>query len=432
MKKQKQINKTGIEVQAKRKVLVTDIFEKNLNATGKIIVNIGGARSSKSYSIIQLFIQKFINEKNKAFLITRKTLPSLKLTAYKVFVDLLKDYKYYYLCEHNKSDRTITLGSNFINFLSIDDPDKIKSTEYNYIFMEEANEFTYDDFITLELRLSAPTLPSEPNKMYLALNPTDEQGWINQILRYKKGVEIIHSTYKDNPFLQKEYIGMLENLKNEDPEYWKIYGLGEYGKLGNLIYVNNYEIISNYPDRFEEVIYGLDFGYNNPTALLEIGVKDKMFYLTERLYETGLTNADLIERLRTIIKDKRYPIYADASEPARIEEIFNQGFNILPADKSVKDGIDYCKSIKFYSNPENINFNKEIKLYKYRTDKAGNTIDEPLKFNDHLMDCMRYAIYTHFKGQKFSKLEFIKAISNIATVNNNDSEFTASNVGVIR
>ena len=152
------------------------------------------------------------------------------------------------------------------------------------------------------------------------------------------------------------------------------------------------------PEQFDEIIYGLDFGYNNPSALVEIGIRDENAYILSELYESKLTNADLIEKLKSLIANKNAPVYADAAEPQRIEEITRAGFNIHPADKSVKDGIDYVKRQKILISPECDNAIAEFNTYKWKEDRNGNVLDEPVKFRDHLMDAMRYALYTHSKS----------------------------------
>jgi phage terminase large subunit len=382
-------------------IYVTPVFKKIALSKKNQILNIGGARSSKSYSILQYLIAKLTNEKNKKILICRKTLPALKVSTYQPFLEMLKQYNLYFLCDINKQDRTIRFlpTQSFIYFTSIDDPEKIKSTEFNYIFMEELNEFDYEDYITLKLRLSAPSQDKQPNKLLMAMNPI--VCWVNEKLLNDNEIEVIKSTYKDNPFLSQEYINMLEQLKDIDLTYWKIYGLGEFAEISNLIY-QMYEIIplENYPpiEQCDEVIYGLDFGYNNPTALVEIRIKDKKFYERELIYQTKLTNADLIELLKQkiFIGHRHFPIYADVSEPNRIEEIYRAGFNIKPANDSVKDGIDFVERLKIYSCNENVNLNRERKFYKWQIDKKGNILDKPVKFNDHLMDAERYALYTHY------------------------------------
>jgi len=130
-----------------------------------------------------------------------------------------------------------------------------------------------------------------------------------------------------------------------------------------------------------------------------VGIKDWEIYLRELLYQTHLTNEDLIEKLKELIPDKNRYTYADSAEPARIEEIARAGFNIHPADKSVKDGIDFVKRQKLHILKRSVNLIKEIGGYKYKEDKDGNVLEEPVKFRDHLMDAMRMAIYTHLKGE---------------------------------
>ena len=377
----------------KKEVEYTVVFDKLLKAEYPIIVCVGGARSSKSYSVAQLLIKRMLEENNKNFLILRKTRPSLKLSAYKLFMDMIKDYGIFKRDDLNMSDLIYRYKTNYIVFTSIDDPEKIKSTDWNYIWLEEANEFTYDDFTILKLRLSSKT--DTMNQMILTKNPVDEMGWIHQRLEKESEVSIIESTYKDNPFLSKEYRKMLNDLKNIDQTFYTIYTLGQYAQLTNQIYTN--WDITPFPGTFEETIYGSDFGYNNPNALIEIGIKDNEYYLTERLYETHMTNQDLIGKLKEIIQPRNSTIIADSAEPARIEEIKKAGFDIHPADKSVKDGIDFVKSHKLHVNKDSTNLINELRGYKYKEDKDGNVLEDPVKFRDHLMDAMRYCMYLHGK-----------------------------------
>ena len=116
------------------------------------------------------------------------------------------------------------------------------------------------------------------------------------------------------------------------------------------------------------------------------------------MYEKELTNNDLNKNLKWIIENPNDAIYADTAEPARIEEIARAGFNIFPSDKSVKDGIDFCKRGKRYITKNSVNLIKEIEAYKHKEDKDGNVMEDPVKFNDHLMDARRYALYNHHKG----------------------------------
>lgn len=389
----------------KRQVAVTPIFDRNIKATAPIVINVGGARSSKSYSIIQLLVQKFISEDNKEILIARKTLPSLRLTAYKVFVNLLHDYGFYSRCVHNKTNLTIQYKDSTVYFMSIDDPEKVKSSEFNYVFLEEANEFTYDDFMILWMRMSAPTPDHQPNKVYLALNPSDEFSWVHQKVEHWNDAELIRSTYLDNPFLSKTYTKTLEDLKDIDTELYKIYALGEYATLSNTIY-RNWQINQVFPTAFHDAFYGLDFGFNVPAALLHIQVRDGELYLEEKIYETHLTNNDLIDRMNELSIPKKIPIYADSAEPKSIEDLCLAGYNVLPANKNVLDGIKYVKQFKLHLRNESTNLHREIRMYKWLKDKNSVVLDIPLKRDDHLADALRMGVYTHYNGDKKAPVIF--------------------------
>ena len=376
-----------------RQITATKIFQW-LNQTDKRInLLVGGAGSSKSYSVAQWIIKKAYSEPNKRFLITRKTLPSLRITAYKLIIDLLNEYNLDY--NHNRSELTITtpLGSELL-FKSLDEPEKIKSAEFNYVWVEEATEITLEDFRQINLRLRRKN--ELQNQIFLTCNPISRLNWVYMELVEKKrdDTAVNVSTYKNNPFLDKEYITQIEDLINQDLNYYKIYCLGEWGVLIDTIY-SNYVTVDKLPDNPDETIYGLDFGFNNPSSFIKICTKDQIHYVHELLYETHLTNQQLIERLKTF--DIGYsPIYADNAEPARIEEICQAGFLCLPAEKEVKDGIDYVKRHKLHITKDSVNVLKEIGGYTYRKDKDNHILEEPVKFNDHTMDAIRYALYTHY------------------------------------
>jgi phage terminase large subunit len=371
-------------------------FGRFLSQTKKRINLIyGGAGSGKSYSIAQWFIVKCITEQNKTILITRKTLPSLKLTAYKLFKELLSEYQIKY--EENKSDLVIWINSNEVYFKSLDDPEKIKSANFNYVWGEEATELTFDDYKQLNIRTRRKT--DTLNQLFFSFNPIDSFHWLKTkvIDTLADNVGVLTSNYKDNPFLSQDYIDELIALKNQDSTYYQIYTLGEWGVLKNLIY-SNWDVVDTWP-KHDDLFSGLDFGYNNPSALIELLLYDNEIYIRELLYETHLTNTDLIGKMKVLLPKKSNPIYPDSAEPDRIEEIKREGFNVKPAEKDVHDGIDHVKRYKLHIHRDAINVIKEIQSYKWKEDKDGNIIDDPVKFNDHAMDAIRYAIFTHLKTQ---------------------------------
>lgn len=371
------------------KIEYTPLLQKTKDCKAKTIVHVGGSGSSKSYSLEQLMIYKMTNEHNKKFYIARKTMPANKRSAYSLFMELLQEYGLYNERYHNKTDHTYTCNGNVIYFLALDEPTKIKSSDVNYVWLEEATEFTYRDYQTFKLQCRRPNA-DERNHIYLSLNPIDEHHWIAEKLQYEDDVEVIHSTYKDNPFLARDAVATIEALSKEDENYYRVMGLGLWGKLENVIY-QNYNLVDELPNERQAMAYGLDFGYAQETALLKICIgAEREVYLDERIYKTHLTNSDLIELLS---HEERGDIYADSAEPQRIEEIYRAGYNIYPANKDVKLGIDLCKRQSLNITKQSINLIKEIQGYRRKTDKNGYVLEEPVKFRDHLMDDMRYGIY---------------------------------------
>jgi phage terminase large subunit len=387
--------------ETEEEVKVTRVFLENRDSEQKILVNRGGARSSKSYSIMQLLIDRFFTLNGRQILIARKTSPALRRSCYRDCIRYLKRLDLYSEVDEEKALLALHYKDSLIQFVGLDDPEKIKSTGWNDIFMEEANEFVYEDFIVLSTRMSEND-QGVRNKLFMAFNPIDTFHWIKEKLvdGNRTDIQEIHSSYLDNPFLSDDYIQSLLDLEEQDPNYYRIYGLGEWGRLENLIY-HNWDIAERMPENPDEVFYGLDFGYNAPSALVKIMIKDEELWEEELLYETGLTNTDLIREVKTLIPAKERPnkyLFCDSAEPDRIQEFEEAGFVVLGADKNVKTGIDMVQRQKVHVLRDSTNLIKEKRSYSWKVDRRTTRIlDEPIKFNDHLMDAERYAIFTYFK-----------------------------------
>ena len=402
----------------------TIVFQKNWEAKTRFIANEGSARSSKTISIAQKYILKFQQTTGKILTIARKTGPSLVSSVMRDFFDQLKLMGLYSSENHNKSEKTYVLHGNIVEFISMDDPQKKRGAKRNYLWLNEGNELIYEDFIQLNMRTT--------EEVTLDYNPSAEYHWIYDkvIPRLNKdgspACTFIHSTYKDNPFLEQSLVNEIEALKDSDPEYWKIYGLGERAKSTTTIY-SNWDIVPSLPDSFDELVYGVDFGFNNPSVLLEIRIKDRDVYIREKIYATKLTNSDFIRGMQEVIpaEYRRYFIKADSAEPDRIQEIAEAGFNVLAAQKgpnSIKDGIDRLKRIKLHVTADSVNTIKEIKGYKWKIDRDGHVLDETVKFMDHSMDAMRYALGLDSEEEKYEALE-------VVTMDEVEPEFQRVTVG---
>ena len=381
---------------------ITPLFILNRNATGQIIINRGGARSSKSYSIAQLLVDYFFTMPKIKILILRKTQPSLRLSCMVLVKEIIMEYNLWQRIRDVKVERSLySPVEGWIHFGGLDDPEKIKSTDWNIIWMEEATEFEYNDFINLKLRLSSPIpVPNFRNRLFMSFNPIDEYHWIKTKIIDEKTEDYteIQSNYRFNPFLHPDYVHTVEELEHQDYNSYRIFTLGEWGRLEHLIF-KNWRMVHDIPTA-GETIFGLDFGFINPSALVKVNVDGIVMGIEELLYESGLTNSQLIERMNVLITPEQKRdcmIFADCAEPARIEEIANAGFNIYPSDKSVLDGIDYMSRCDMQVKEDSDHVVKELRGYSRKTDKhTGQVTEEPIKFNDHMIDAIRYACYTYW------------------------------------
>tara|TARA_B100000519_G_C14251272_1_gene442568 strand:+ start:2043 stop:3224 length:1182 start_codon:yes stop_codon:yes gene_type:complete len=383
-------------------VEVTEIFDKNYFSEAKIVVNRGGTRSSKTYSLNQIcalwLISGMYGENlylsEGIWTSVRKYRTNLDGTIIRDFEEILKQNGYYNMVDHNKTKKTYKFKKRMVEFIGADDQQKLRGAKRNILYCNEANELEYKkEFFQLLMRTE--------NKIFLDFNPDDEQVWINQELEIKRSaevgdVEVIVSNYKNNSYLPKSLIKEIEYLQQTDKEFWKIYGLGEYGNISGLIY-ENVEYVETMPE-CDLVSYGLDWGYSlDPTACVGVYKRGEELYLKEILYEKGLTNQDIAERLKPIVG--REEIICDSAEPKSIEELYRLGLNVKPATKgkdSINNGIDILKRYKI-KVVNGSNLRKEFRSYKWATDKNGNSLNKPIDKFNHLLDALRYVALIHLK-----------------------------------
>ncbi len=365
------------------KIKCTNVFHKAYRSTTRITCLQGGTRSSKTYSLCQLFIVKALQEPGKVFTICRKTLPALKGTAYRDVISILKEMDLYSEANHNKSELSYTFNNgSMLEFISVDQPQKIRGRKRDYLWLNEANEFDFESWVQLSLRCTG--------KIYLDYNPSDPYSWIYEKVITRDDCTFLKSTYLANPFLDEDTIAEIERLKELDPDYWRVYGMGEIGSMSTQIF-RQFNLVDEVQGNL--VGYGLDFGFtNSPSALVAVYQSDDNLYIKEMLYEKRLTNTDLANKLREFRIDRQSEIVGDSAEPKTIEEIYRQGFNIKPAKKGagIHLGIDIMRRYKLHITKDSLNAIKEFRGYKWATDKNGDVLNTPVKVNDHLIDAVRY------------------------------------------
>lgn len=352
----------------------------------KIVALQGGARASKTYNtLIWLAVQSAFVWSNKVVSIVRNTLPALRASAERDFFEILQNLGIYTEANHNKTERIYKFANGtIIEFFSTDNEMKVRGRKREVLFVNEANELDFATFQQLILRTSEFCV--------IDYNPSEANHWIYDNILTRQDCKFYKLTYKDNPFLPPSIVSEIEHLKNIDYQLWQVFGLGERGASLATIY-NNYVLVDSIPDN-GEVVFGLDFGFNNPTALTKVCYKNETYYIEECLYKSGLTNSELLPILQNIV-GKRL-VYCDSAEPARIKELQKAGINAIPAKKEVEAGVLFVKSSKLAITKTSVNLLKEIRNYKYKQTPDGKILDEVLKLNDHACDSFRYAIYTHF------------------------------------
>ena len=377
-------------------LIYTPVFAANRSAyeahKHRVIANEGSSRSSKSYSLAQL-LALYIPIKNKLSIsICSPSLPHLKRGARRDFIDALQAAGIYSDALFNKTDQVYHYpNGSYVEFFGVEDGAKVHGPSRDILWINEANLIPVETYRQLAIRTN--------QTIFLDYNPADEFSWVYEVAD-KPGNKIIHSTYRNNlNQLSREIVEEIESLKDADENLWKVYGLGLRGTSAETIYTH-WKVCDEFPGNCEETFYGLDFGFNNPSVLVKVGTLEGRLYAEEIFYETKLTTNDLTDVIKIYGLSRSCEIYCDAAEPKTIEEIKRMGLKALPAEKSVYDGIQKVKSMPLFITRNSTNMLKEIKSYKFKTDKDGKAMDEPVKFNDHALDALRYAVYTKLNKRK--------------------------------
>lgn len=381
------------------KLETTPVFTQNYSSEKKIVINRGGTRSSKTVSVVQQCVLWLISGQltrdtyipKGVWSTVRKYSTTLDATVIRDFEEELNKHKIFELIQHNKTKKTYKYGDRLVEFIGADDEQKLRGAKRNILYCNEGNELDFKkEFFQLLMRTE--------DKIIIDFNPDDENIWINTELEQKRlfekgDVDVIVSTYKDNTFLPKSLVAEIEYLEKTDPEFWKIYGLGQYGKLFGLIF-EDYNVVDKIPEDATFIAYGQDFGFtNDPSAMVGVWKQNGELWIKELIYQRGLTNQDLANKYKELgIKQGRY-IVADSAEPKSIQELINLQFSVYGAEKgadSIKNSIDILKRYKLNITNDSTNLMKELRTYKWMLDKTGNSVNKPVDYNNHAIDALRY------------------------------------------
>ena len=381
----------------KPKIQTNKVYKQLSNTDSKIVVQQGGTRSGKTYNILLWIIFEYCtNNNNKIITICRKSFPSLRATVMRDFMSIVQKHNIYHEKYHNKSNSEYHLFNNLVEFISLDQPQKIRGRKRDLLFVNEGNELYYEDMQQLLFRTQ--------ERIILDFNPSDEYHWIYDKLITRDDCVFYKTTYLDNPFIEKSIVDEIERLKDTDEQYWQIYGLGERASSKSTIF--KYFEVNQIPEDANLIAYGMDFGYtNDPTTLVSVYTQGHNIYIKEHLYRTQMTTQDI----NLFLRDEKLlanPIYADSAEPRLISELRRMGHNIFPSIKgrdSVNAGIDLLKRYKIHILSNSTNAISEFRNYKWKEDKAGMLTNSPEDKNNHIIDPCRYATYSILSRPNFGK-----------------------------
>jgi phage terminase large subunit len=358
-------------------VNTTITYEHQNNSPTRTTIHYGGTRSGKTYAILQWIIVKCLEGKEDVTIV-RRTIPSLKRTLIKDFKDIMQSLEIWNDNDFNISDRVYKFYTDSeIKFISTDDPEKLRGLKSDILFIDEASEVDEESHFQLSIRTSG--------KIILAYNPTiSPYHWLRQM----SDCDRYTTTYKNNPYLPTEMVKAIEDLEYKSPKKWLIYGKGEYAPNEKAIYT--FEVVDDVEGEF--VGFGLDWGWNDPIAIVAVFRNGDNLYIDEVLYESHLPIGELITKLRKI-GIERDEIWCDSAEPRNIEELYRAGFNakgVVKGADSRNFGIGVLQNYKLHITKRSQNVINEMYGYEYSTDKYGYVTDIPQDGFDHTLDALRY------------------------------------------
>lgn len=370
----------------------------------KYLIVYGGSGSGKSVAIAQKLLIKALNSKRR-ILIMRKTLRSQKDSCFKLWKQLITQWKISHLATINKTDYSITFSNGSeILFYGCDDTgtgERWKSlVDISDCHCEECTELTADEFdqICLRVRANVPNI-----QIICSFNPVSKANWVYKRW-FQEGVKIpedtviFHSTYKDNKFLPENYIKDLERMIESNPTYFRIYTLGEFCSLEKLVYTNWKVQEFDQKTLQGQHIVGMDFGFVNDLSTIVdsiVDTKERIIYVCRTWGRTGYTNNELAEVIKTLGLAKS-DIVADSAEPKSIEELRRAGISrirkSIKGPDSIKYGIQKVQQYRIIVHPDCEGIITELENYHWRKNKEGELISEPADEFNHYLDGLRYSL----------------------------------------
>ena len=390
-------------------IKVTSNFDLHYKAKKKIVISQGGGRSGKTYAILQLLILKALTEKNQIISVVAENIPFLKRGAISDFKLIMKAANIWNEKSYNKTDNYYTFHTgSIIQFFSVENYGRALGAARDYLFINEANNVAYETAFQLIARTK--------KQIYLDFNPVDEFWAHTEIMNlseFKGQYDFLITTFLGNEKLDDSIKTMMLARAARDPNYKRVYIDGLIGKIEGLIFPN-FKLIDKIPDDVvvKNMQYmGVDWGWSNdPSTINNVYITSTPdqyvanIYIDELFYQTKTHNREISDIIKKNIEKINYEVIADSAEPKSIDEIFNYGINIFPADKpagSVNFGIELIQQANIFITKNSVNTIKEFRNYRWAKDKNGKTVKNtkgkpvPVDNWNHSIDGIRYVAIHH-------------------------------------
>jgi phage terminase large subunit len=376
--------------------IITTALKKLLRLKKRIKVVRGGTSASKTFSILPILIDRAIKTPDLEISVVSESIPHLRRGALKDFLKIMMALGRYNDNQFNKSTLKYTfVNGSYIEFFSVDQPDKLRGARRNVLYVNECNNVDFDSYYQLAIRTSG--------EIWLDYNPSS-LFWVDREIINQDDVDFITLTYLDNEALSETIVKEIESAKEKAKtssyweNWWQVYGLGQTGSLEGVCIPDWQEI--NLPTEARLLCYGMDWGYSNdPTSLIAMYKYNDAYIFDELIYKKGLLNSDISDLLKT--NEVNDIIYADSAEPKSIAELNSYGHNVLPVSKgrdSIVYGLNLINQNKVYVTSRSKNLINELRNYIWMVDKQGNKLNKPIDAYNHAIDAMRYAITSQLEN----------------------------------
>lgn len=369
----------------------------------------GSAGSGKSYTIAQRIIIRCTKEPIRV-LVCRRYATTLRNSCFALFKEILTKWQLLPYVKVKETDMSITFpnGSQII-MVGLDTEEKLLSlTNISTVWVEEAYEVEKSKVEQLNLRMRGTAANQQ---LILSWNPISKHSWLYDftVKNPPENSVFIHSTYKDNPFLNPEYVQALDEMEIRNPEKYRVYGRGEWGVDSSGLVIKNWKTEAF--DAMElaaaglEHRAGMDLGFIDKTAIIEslYDKENKIIYVFNEFYKSGCQLSEVVSAIRDM-NLKKTKIYVDAAEPRSIQYFKQEGVNAVPCIKgkdSVKNGIMFLQDNLIVVHPKCQNFITELENFSYiKSKQTGEWTEDTTHEWSHAIDACRYAYSDIYKNNK--------------------------------